>query len=366
MHIGLLIYGDLNIRTGGFLYDRKLVEELGNRGHEVSIFSLPWRSYTAQLFDNLGKHLLDWLSKQKLDVLLQDELLHPSLFYLNSRAQRVLAGPIISIVHHLRSSESAPFALKTIYAWIERAYFQSVNGLCCNSKSTLRSVHDLIRKPILPSVVAYPGRDHFNPGISSAQVKARLHSAGPLRLFFLGSIIPRKGLATLIDALAGIDQNLWRLDIVGDTSFDPHYHTSLRHRIRGLALQDNITWHGAVDDQQLRLLWERAHMLVVPSEYEGFGIVYLEAMAHGVVPIASKEGGASELIDHGVNGYLVEPGDVAGLRAIIQQLHDDRSQLSALGLAAQDRYAKHPTWSESTSIIESFLVESVSTYRRAE
>ena len=107
MHIGLLIYGDLNIRTGGFLYDRKLVEELGIRGHEVSIFSLPWRSYTAHLFDNLGTHLLDWLSKQKLDVLLQDELLHPSLFFLNSRVQKALAGPIISIVHHLRSSESA-------------------------------------------------------------------------------------------------------------------------------------------------------------------------------------------------------------------------------------------------------------------
>lgn len=355
MRIGLLIYGDLSIRTGGFLYDRKLVEGLTLLGYEISTFSLPWRSYSSHLLDNLSNRVLEWLAQRKLDILLQDELAHPSLFIMNSRIRRASATPMISIVHHLRTSESAHILARVFQSAIERTYLRSVDGYICNSKTTLRSIQSLIHEVNLSSVIAYPGRDHIQPGIAAAEVETRAHSTTPLQLLFLGSIIRRKGLLTLIDALAGIERDLWRLSIAGDDSFDPRFTRSLQRRVRQHDLGANITWCGAVNNRELKELWKLAHVLVVPSQYEGFGIVYLEAMGHGVVPIASNAGGASELIDQGGNGYLIEADDVVSLRSTIERLCVDRAHLSALGLAALQRYSRHPTWRESVREIDTFF-----------
>ena len=103
MRIGLVIYGSLDTLSGGYLYDRMLVEHLRRQGDEVEIFSLPWRDYARHLTDNLSTGLLRRLQGSRLDVLLQDELNHPSLFWLNRRLH--VNYPIVSIVHHLRSSE---------------------------------------------------------------------------------------------------------------------------------------------------------------------------------------------------------------------------------------------------------------------
>ena len=85
MKIGLVIYGDLETLTGGYLYDRMLVEFLRSRGDVVQIFSLPWRNYGRHLFDNLSQRLVRPVSEAQLDILLEDELNHPSLFRLNRR-----------------------------------------------------------------------------------------------------------------------------------------------------------------------------------------------------------------------------------------------------------------------------------------
>jgi len=83
MKISLVIYGSLDTLNGGYLYDRKLVNYLKNSGDSVEIFSLPSRAYAPCLGDNLGRNLLRRLVHAKPDILLQDELNHPSLFLLN-------------------------------------------------------------------------------------------------------------------------------------------------------------------------------------------------------------------------------------------------------------------------------------------
>ena len=106
MRIGLVIYGNLDTLSGGYLYDRKLVEFLRDEGDEVEIISIPWRNYAAHLTDNFSPSLLGRLDSPNFDVLIQDELNHPSLFLLNRRLKSLVNYPIISIVHHLRSCET--------------------------------------------------------------------------------------------------------------------------------------------------------------------------------------------------------------------------------------------------------------------
>ena len=81
MKLGFLIYGSLDTLSGGYLYDRKLVDFLRDRGDSVEIISLPWRNYAAHLSDNLYFRL-----PLKLDLLIQDELNHPSLLCANSKS----------------------------------------------------------------------------------------------------------------------------------------------------------------------------------------------------------------------------------------------------------------------------------------
>src|SRR5512139_3888486 len=104
MHIGLIIYGSLDTLSGGYLYDRKLVEYLRSQRDTVEIISLPWRSYGAHLTDNLWFRLPGHGANRskKFDILIQDELNHPSLLFANRRRHPY---PVISLVHHLRSSE---------------------------------------------------------------------------------------------------------------------------------------------------------------------------------------------------------------------------------------------------------------------
>lgn len=358
MHVGLLIYGTLDTLSGGYLYDRRLLEYLKSKGNKVEVISLPWRNYLRHLGDNLSSGLLKHLKELPVDLLLEDELNHPSLFCLNRRLQNYVSYPIIAIVHHLRSSEMHPVLNKGIYRWIERYYLSSVDGFVYNSKATRQTVEKLIGKNS-PAVVAYPGRDHSNSQISKSQISQRAHDPGPLRLLFLGNVIPRKALQTLLQAVNLLPKEDWQLKVVGSLQVDPAYVRKVRGYIESKALRDNIKLFGKLDVKGLEEQMFRSQVLVVPSSYEGFGIVYLEGMGYGLPPVASTAGGAGEIIRHGQNGFLVEPGDYTSLSRLINELHRDRDRLAKMSQAAHQCYRSHPTWEQSVNQIETFLASMV-------
>ena len=359
MRIGLLIYGSLDTLSGGYLYDRKLVEHLRQAGDSVEIVSLPWRSYAAHLADNLSLRLYRRLRELSVDVLLQDELNHPSLALVNRRLQP--RYPMISIVHHLRSSEQHARGLLPLYRAVERSYLRAVDGFIFNSEATRQAVAGLQGESEnlapLGGVIAYPAADHLpvpDEGAAQELIDARQSSAGPLRILFVGNLIARKGLHYLIDALSRLPSADWRLDVVGDDAVDSAYAGAVRRQIDAGGLKGNIRLHGRVSDGELAQQYSVAHLLAVPS-YEGFGIVYLEAMAFGLPVLAGVHGGAGEIVDHGVNGFLVEPADVDGIAARLSAAAGDRERLALLGRNARERFDSHPRWADSAAAIREFL-----------
>lgn len=358
MHIGLILYGSLEIVSGGYLYDRIVVDALQERGAQMEIYALPWRSYSRHLTDNLSRDMLHRLSRAPLDILLQDELNHPSLFWLNWRLRKTVSYPILTIVHHLRSSEAHPPLQMRIYEIIERLYLGSVDGFIFNSATTQHVVNQMLpTAKKLPHIIAYPGSDRLMTAISTNQIAARAREPGPLRVLFVGNIIPRKGLHILLEALAQVPRGAAFLQIAGDPQVDPGYSRQISNQIKRLDLSDRVEILGLIRDDQLSRIMTLSHLLIVPSSYEGFGIVYLEGMGFGLPVIATTSGAAHEVITHNQTGFLVNPGDWMEIARLVNQFHQDRKLLLNMSLAAREAHLRYPTWKETTSTIYLFLSE---------
>jgi len=344
MHIGFLIYGSLDTLSGGYLYDRKLVEYLRAQGDTVDVISLPWRNYAAHITDNLRFRL-----PPSLDLLIQDELNHPSLISANRRRR---SYPVISLVHHLRCSERRAKWQNAFYRVIERRYLNSVDGFIFNSKTTEKVVNSLTRNR-RPSVVAYPPTDRFGDAISEKEVRARA-PAGPLRILFLGNVIERKGLHTLLKALNSRIP-AYSLDVVGSLDVEPAYARKMQQFVRANRLAPITHFHGPLGPERLKSKLQQAHILIVPSSYEGFGIAYLEGMGFGLPAIGTTAGAAGEVIEHEKTGYLIEPGDHQALGQYLTALSKDRALLEKLSLNARSRYNEQPSWNDTVGQIRTFL-----------
>ena len=347
MKIGLLIYGSLDTVSGGYLYDRKLVEYLRAQGDTVEIISLPWRNYAAHLMDNFRFRL-----PPGLDLLIEDELNHPSLIRANRPPHPY---PVISLVHHLRCSELRPRWQNDLYRIFEKQYLHSVDGFIFNSKTTAGVVNSIAQND-KPSIIAFPPTDRFaDKALSATTVKERAHN-GPLRILFLGNVIYRKGLHTLLKAVSQQPAAM-HVDVVGGFGAEPEYADEMRKFVATNALSAAVTFHGALDNQPLIELYRRAHVMVVPSSYEGFGIVYLEGMGFGLPAIGTTAGAASEVITHGSDGYLIEPDDAQALAGHLAELASNRELLTQLALQAVLRYQAQPKWEATAQRIREFLYQ---------
>lgn len=346
MRIGFLIYGSLETLSGGYLYDRKLVEYLRAQGDDVRMISLPWRNYPLHLSDNLSFRL-----PPGLDVLIQDELNHPSLLAANRRPH---AYPVISLVHHLRCSERRPRWQNAFYRIVERRYLESVDGFIFNSQTTRGVVTTLVGDD-RPGIIAYPPTDRFGMTLPEAFVRARVAEPGPLRILFLGNVIPRKGLHTLLEALRQLPSENYQLEVVGSLNTDPTYAHEMQEFATVYGLRSTVHFHGPLDNAPLIEKLKAAHVLAVPSSYEGFGIVYLEGMAFGLPAIGTSAGAAAEIIRDGETGYLVRPEDAGALAVHLSALAAERDLLTRLSLNALDRYRQQPTWEQTAGEIRGFL-----------
>jgi len=351
MRIGFVIYGSLDTVSGGYLYDRKLVEYLRLQGDEVEIISLPWRNYASHLMDNFSFRL-----SPNLDIIIQDELNHPSLIGANAGQNPY---PVISLVHHLRSSELRSKWQNVLYRNIEKKYLQSVDGFIFNSRTTKGVVSGLIGDE-KPSVIGYPPTDRFRDRVISEDEIQERSKSNKFRILFLGNVIYRKGLHTLLRAISH-QRSAFRVDVVGGLTAEPRYAYEMERYVLTHGLSSLVSFHGALDNEPLVEMYKQAHVMVVPSSYEGFGIVYLEGMGFGLPAIGTTAGAASEIITHGEDGYLIEPDDAESLAEILSELANDREHLLKLSSNAVKRFKSQPRWEETAKNISEFLYQIVGT-----
>ena len=239
MHLGFVIYGSLTTLTGGYIYDRILVEHLQNRGHRVDIISLPLRNYRRHLLDNWSPALRADLAAGPYDLLLQDELNHPSLFHINRSLRKKPRLPIVAVVHQVLCRQPRNILLNRIYQAIEKRYLESVDALIFNSDTTRRTVAALVDDR-RPSIVASPAGNRLGQLPSIDLIGSRARENGPLRLIYVGNLLPQKGLLPLIKGLSHLAHEIWHLTVVGSLKMDARYTRAIKRLIARRKLSRQI------------------------------------------------------------------------------------------------------------------------------
>lgn len=374
MRVGLLIFGDINTQSGGYLYDRQLVAYLRAQGDTVEIISLPPRTYVG----NLRRTTIPAaLAALKLDILIQDELVYPRMFNLNAKLQAHLNCPSVALIHLLDCSRPQGRGRRYLARWAERQYLRSVDGVILNSRNTHRLVNNLLQSKMPPYVIAVPAADHqmgaraagdgvetCAPKTSAAPATKRSIASTPARLkiLYVGNVIHQKGLHVLLKGLEHTKRDHMHLTIAGRLDMEPRYVKHIRRIIRRKNLEHMVHFAGSLSSSALATCYQKHDVLVLPSVNEAYGIVYIEAQRYGLPVIGTVAGGAREIIQPGINGYLIEPGDSKTLCALLTLLHNDRAHLNMLSAKAQRYYRHHPRWEDSCAMIRAFLLRTITTW----
>ncbi|MGE5255926.1 MAG: glycosyltransferase family 4 protein [Hyphomicrobiales bacterium] len=363
MRIGLVIYGRLDTLTGGYLYDRFLVEALRRRGHAVDVISLEKKPYAPSLLDNLSTRLKARLTDRPYDLLLQDEFCHPSLLGLNRciRARRRTA--IVGIVHQVLCRQPRRRLFNLAYRWAERNFLHTMDGLLFASRFNRDMARHLISR-YCPMQVAYPGGDRLGRIASGQIIVERSRTGGPLDLVFVGNLSPIKGLHRLLESISHLPSYMWRLTVAGSLAANRRHARRILGEVARLGLASQVRFLGVVDGENLRRVYTAGQVFMMPFAHEGFGIAALEAMAFGLPVVASSAGGVGEFVRHGENGFLVAVGDHSAVRRHLELLYQDRGRLAAMGQAAWRTFAAHPTWEESMARACEFLEKLVTAPNR--
>ena len=184
----------------------------------------------------------------------------------------------------------------------------------------------------------------FAPG-DQAAARATLGLDGRPRLLYVGRLAPIKGLTTLLDGMAQLRGRGSRahLCIVGGDADEPlnGHEGELRARLADLGLQDSVTFVGAQPQESLRAWYVAADATVLPSYYESFGMVALEAMACGSPVVASRVGGLQTTVRDRITGVLVPDHDPVSLADALEDVLDDAPLRARLGRAGVRWAAEH-------------------------
>ena len=350
MKIGFIIYGDINSVSGGYLYDRKLISFLEQQGDTVKIISLPQRSYCEYALKNISPK---FMLNEKFDILIEDELIHPSIFRTNHVLKKNYHFPIISLVHLFSSHVPKPYYNKLLNQFIEKKFLQSIDGLILNSQSTLNQAHRLLKGKLPPHIVAVPAGNNFQ--IEKYPFDKTPKASGHLNILYVGNIIKQKGLDVVVRALANLKSQNFKLTIAGRTDMEPKFVKYIYKLINKLDLYNQIIFTGPLQEKQLVETYRLNDVLVLPSNNEAYGIVYIEALGFGLPVIGTTKGGAREIINHGVNGYLIEPNDSIKLAEYLSILQMDQNLLNKLSKNSLHSYQHHPTWNDTCKEIRIFL-----------
>ena len=228
---------------------------------------------------------------------------------------------------------------------LERLYITRAPAIHANSTATARHVEQVFGRDGVPPwmVIGHGCRDAEPASLQRAALK-RGKGGRPPRLLYVSRLERRKGTDLFLAALAGLfsAQPSVEVHVVGRDSYanDPARSLAARFRKQWPALRDKVVFRGEISDDELAREFEEADVFCVPSRYESFGIIYLEAMRYSLPVVATSVGGIPDIVIDGETGLLVPPDNAAALTAALQRLMGDAELRQRMATKARARFER--------------------------
>ncbi|WP_285294434.1 glycosyltransferase family 4 protein [Aureimonas altamirensis] len=342
--LAFAIPGGLDRRTGGTIYDRRVVETLSGQGWAARTIPLP-----GAFPDPSAEEMREALSLLRGvpgdEALIVDGLAFGALD--TSELARLHRAPI-AMVHHPIGLEAglSPDLARTLIAR-EHANLGHARHVIVPSAHTADMLRLHFDVPAERITVAQPGFDNAACG--------RRRAMRPPLILSVGLLARRKGHDVLLAALRALTDLDWQAVLAG-RAHDPQTEAELRALIDGSGLAGRVRLAGEVHDGELARLYGAASIFALATRYEGYGIVFGEAMRSGL-PIVSCDVGAVPGTVPKNAGLLVPPDDAPAFAAALRRLLEDRPLRQAMAVAARRHGAALPGWDETARIVAGVIAQ---------
>lgn len=364
--LDLLLPGNPGARTGGYVYDRRIIAGLTELGWRTTVHALdPSFPQPTPAARKQARDVLAGLPSGRI-VVLDGLVLGGLTRELEAQAERLR---LVALIHHplaletgldataarrLHESERAALALArrviVTSRWTSRALAEY--GVAAAQIRVVEPGIDSARRArSLPAARAARLRPRDRPGRDGLHAGKR---EPPLNLLCVATLTPRKGHTVLLDALALLRDRRWHLTCAGSLTRDAGTAAAVRRQIDRLRLGPRISLLGELDAAALQRCYARSDLFVLASHLEGYGMALAEAMAHGLPVISTTAGAIPETVPDDA-GLLVPPGDSRALAKALASVMDNavlRQRLARRALAAR---AVLPTWRQSAQRFEQAL-----------
>jgi glycosyltransferase involved in cell wall biosynthesis len=362
--VTVVVPGDLETRSGGYGYDRRIIAGLRDRGWSVTVRQLAasFPCPTSAARDDAARALAEIPDQA---IVLVDGLAFGAL---PDEVEREAARlRFVALVHHPLAAETGlDPALASTLENSERRALAAATLVVVTSRSTAAALASYGVGPER-TVVVEPGTDPVplargsgkpQPSPESYPPTAISHQPFRVQLLCVATLTPRKGHALLFRALASIPYRNWRLTCAGSVDRDPATVQRLRAQLRLAGLYDRVAIAGDMDADALAIHYDRADLFVLPTLYEGYGMAVAEALARGLPVISTATGAIEALVsdtdhdgggEHSPAGIVLPPGDYDALtNALLRVLGDDRL-LAKLAEGARRVRDRLPRWEDAVT-----------------
>lgn len=327
--LALLVPAPFGAISGGYLYDRRMVEGLRGLGHEVTVVELAGRHpLPDEAAEAAAMAALAALPEGVIPVV--DGLGLPSFAAITPM---LVARGGVGLIHHPTALETGLDA-EALRAR-EKLLFPALPRLIATSRLTAaRLVEDFAVDPARVGVVE-PGTDPAARAPGSGQ---------PVHIISVGTLVPRKGHDVLLRALGRLTDLEWTLDIIGAPRDAVHAH-GLAALAEELGIAQRVRFLGELDGAALDAAYARADIFALATHWEGYGMAAAEALARGL-PCAITRGGAIADVVPRDACVLAPPGDHNSLSRALRRVIFDPALRAQMADAAWEAGQALPRWAD--------------------
>jgi glycosyltransferase involved in cell wall biosynthesis len=332
--IAFVVPGRLDQLTGGYLFERHIVEGLRARRRVVRVIELSVRDPIANgamiaAIPDGARTIVDGLALTSLGEVVA------------AQAHRLR---VVAFVHGPLAQETdLPLAASQRAVLREARLLSRVRGILCPSRKTAAAVEGYGIPSERIAIVS--------PGTAKPKRPSSLRRGPVSALLCVANVVPRKGHELLVEAMARIVDLNWTLACIGSLERDRATALAVRRKILATGLRRRITLAGECPPQKVERAYREADAFVLPSFHEGYGMVYAEAMVHGLPVIATTAGAIPETVPHQA-GLLVPPGNPSALARAVRRVIAQPALAARLAAGSRAAGALLPSWLQATEAWE--------------